>query len=369
MLTLIPLLNPPRKWGKKKKSKTRRKPARETSATTRSRKKRKKGRKQEVAAMAKRRRKAARRGRGGRFVKGGGAVKRRRSRRRKSSGTRVRRRRSKRRKVTLSVAVNPPKRRRRRRRRSNPALYARRGRGLRKIGSAKRVYVKRRRKTRKGAKGSFRRLNPRRRRRAAAHRRRSNPPRVVGRGIVGTIKNLLSVNTALSGLQIGAGIVIDRAGPALISRYAGRDLESGLTGIGVGLASNVAVSALLTLLKMPNAAAKVLLGGVGSTGARAIQYAIGYAGGRRMISARPASGAAAGLRGLGAVVSPETMVETQALLGDFVQLQGGIPRRDFAGVRGLGDYVEFASQAAGNNAVAAELAPQGVFSPGSDEKF
>lgn len=390
MLTLIPLLNPPR--GRRKRRKLygaaaaaraaklarrnpshKRKPTRETSTARRKRRKSK-----EVATMAKRRRK---RGRGGRFVKAG-APKRRR---RRSSGKA--RRRSSRRRRTVTVSVNPP-----RRRRKNPTVLVRRGRRYRRLVTAKKVYTRR---TRGPHKGSLRRLNPRRRRRNPVvlvrrgrriksygeHRRvYTRRRRTTKRGHSGTIRRMnpfgiklpgvlngLNLDLAIQGVQVGAGLVISQVAPGYVAAAIGKPgWARGAKGLGLGLASNLVLSTLLALSpRLRRASRNILIGAAAGIGASLIRMAVGAVTGR----VRTPASAPAAQNGMGALVSPEAMIETQALLsgvGDFVQLSGAVPRGDF---RGMGDYIEFGSQAAGANALAAQLAPQQVFSPGADEKF
>lgn len=366
MLTLIPFLNPPRARRGKIKKKSTRKPARETSTTSRPKKRRKA--REEVAKMAKKRRK---RGRGGRFVST------------KKRGRRRSRRRN-------PVAVNPPRRRRRRRR--NPTVLVRRGRRYRRLVSAPKVYTRR---TRGKHKGSLRRLNPRRRRRS---RRRRNPVVIVRRGRrlksygkhrrvytrrrrgkhKGTIRRMnprhlqvaglgLNLDTGIQVISVAGGVVLNQLAPGLIAQISGKDaLRRGWTGVGVGLVASGLVATGVAMIGQKRLARNLAFGAAVGIGVDLVRMAVGKLLGSRARTAAPAASAQSGM---GALVSPEAMIETQALLngmGDFVQLSGSIPRGDFAG---MGDYVEFGSQAAGANALAAQLAPQQVFSPGADEKF
>lgn len=328
-----------------------------------------------------RRRRRVRRGRGGRFVST------------RKNPRRRRRTRSRRRRNPVTIAANPPRRRRRRRR--NPVVLVRRGRRYRRLVSAPKVYTRR---TRGRHKGSIRRLNPRRRRRS----RRRNPVVLVrrrrGRGFrsygkhrrvytrrtrgrhkgtirrmnpgipgLGMLSSVLNVDTGITALQIGGGLVLNQLGPGLIARFSGKDsLRRGWVGVGVGLAANALVATAASYFGYRRLGRNLVLGAVVGIGADLVRMAVGAVTGRVRTAAPPAGAQS----GMGALVSPEAMIETQALLsgglGDFVQLSGGIPRRDFAGV---GDYIEFTSQAAGANALQAQLAPQQVFSPGADEKF
>lgn len=378
MLTLIPLLNPwdgkvpnPRRARKAKKKNKRRKPARrETSATAkRSARSRKR---EEVAPVAKKRKRGRRR-----VVK---SSSRRRGRRtttttRRRSGTR-RRRRNPSAMDQLSAAFGRASRGGSRRRK-------------RKIGGKRRIYrptihvgrklrskaIKRRiAKSVRGARmlrsGAVR-INPRRRRRSGRrvygrrrrnpiHRRRRNP---LGGGMLGRI---LSMDTVYTVVQIGAGAAANKYAPQLAAKLLGRrDLERGMTGEAIGIAGNLLLAGVLQWAGYRSAAYKTAVGGALVVGGKLANYAASKMGTTRSAPVLvPAPQGA--VNGMGSIVSPESMVEAQALLGDFVQLSGGIPPRD---LRGFGDYIEFKSQAAGAQAMAAQLAPAEVFSPGPDEKF
>lgn len=383
MLTLIPLLNPwdgkvPNpKRARKAAKKKRRKPARrETSATAKRRARSRK--REEVAPVAKKRKRGRRR------------VTKSSSRRRGRRTTTTTRRRG------TSA----------RRRRRNPsaldqlaASFGRAARGgrrrkRRKLGGKRRVYrptikvgrkvssrIKRRiARAARGARvlrGGAVRINPRRRRRGGKRRsygrRRRNPigrrrRNPLGGGMLGRI---LSMDTVYTVVQVGAGAAVNKYAPGLVAKALGKPaLARGMTGEGIGIAANLGLAMLLQWAGYRSAAYKTAVGGALVVGGKVANYAAAQLGLTRRAPVLTPVPAPNAVNGLGSVVSPESMIEAQALLGDFVQLNGMgsyVPVRDLRG--GMGDYIEFKSQAAGAQAMASQLATNEVFSPGPDEKF
>lgn len=397
MLTFLTMLPnpPPRGWGAQTKGaakrKKTRKPVRDTSKTTR--KKAKAAGPKEVAKVAKRKRRAPRRGAGGRFLKKAGGRKRkaRSSRRRKSTTKRRRvgaKRRSSRRRRNpvhpafrrLEELVGGAAKRRSGGGRKKKAGSKRR----RKLGGSKGIYrpsLRVGRKAKKSIKQRLRRavrgskllksgalrINPRRRRRRKAHSRRRHYGRRRNPGMLGSPL----VKTGLMLGQYALGVYIERNAAEALESYgidADKATVAGVNLAGVGVAG--VVYGLLRLAGYNRAAKRVITGAAASVGLKgAIMLKDKLMGGAPAPVTRRAVARTA--NGLGAVVSAERMItaESRQGLGDFVQLQGPIPRGLLAGRGRMGDYVEFPSQAAGAAAMTAQLASTAPFQPGSEERF